>query len=180
MVNNVSHATLGLLPDTMTMFNNTPFSKQIPRPPPVAKPLKNEHIPLLTDYSQDPGPAFWSKFPSSSLPDKVSTPINVDNYRALYLQAKHKLTAPQIANIESVLHDLTHGADSMADADNLPELNLPNAPNMLEIQRAQSFTDVLATFVDRGTVIGPSDEPPFPKFRANQLFTVDQVTGHIS
>ena len=177
MVPTVTHTTLGLIPNTMSqLFTNAPFPTQFKQPIPCDIPLKNATIPLLDDYSKDPGPSFWSHFPSSTNSGKISTPINIDAYRAYYLQTKHKLLPSQINNIENVLHNLVHGADSLADADNLPKLNLPNAPNMLEIRRARNFTDVLGTFVDKATVIGPSDKPPFKNFRVNQLFTVDQ--GH--
>jgi hypothetical protein len=88
-------------------------------------------------------------------------------------QVKHEFTFDQISNYQNVVRDLTHGADSLTTQD-LPGLDMSNSPGMLKQSTAQSFTDILASFVKTGTIIGPLSTPPYPNLRINQLFTVNQ------
>jgi hypothetical protein len=154
-------------------FNNNPFTTRFEPPLQTLKPLKNVHIPLLEDYSVDPGKAFWDIFPSQPLPCQISTPIDVGALSDLVNKVQNKLSVVQLNNCVNVISDLTFGADSMASPE-LPALDLPNSPTMQEPLIAQSFTDTLATFVSQGTMIGPLDTPPFKNFRINQLFSVVQ------
>lgn len=97
MNHNVTHRMLGLFKDSMSSwFTNQPFNKNIKPLLYPLKPIKNLEIPLLQRYDIDPGPEFWSIFPSSPIPSQISTPINIEGLRTLLQQVifRDKLLPP--------------------------------------------------------------------------------------
>ena len=150
----VSHRLLGLCKNTMTdLFTNAGIGKTYAQPEKIVKPLQNPNIPLLDNYKLDPGDSFWDVFPKCPIPSKISCPLDLTKFTEISQSVRQKFTTAQKQNMDMVLQNLEFGADPMADP-NLPGLDLPNSPSMLQQDKARYFTDILASLVKKGTIIG--------------------------
>ena len=69
-----------------------------------------------------------------------------------------------------MLNDLRSGADTLANLDVLPGMISDNHVIYSDVEVCNHLNDNIASWVSKGFVAGPFDEPPFPGFRANPLF----------
>ena len=81
----VTFESLGFPGDSVLLWHsNREFNLEIQKPFSKPKGIKNTEIPLLSDYSSDPGEEFWKYFPFNPLPtDKMNTPIDVNQLENL-------------------------------------------------------------------------------------------------
>ena len=84
------------------------------------KPLKNTEIPILEQYSGDPGGRFWSKFPFNPLPDPFcpNSPIQPEIFERFHEQFAQDLDEAQNLYIGKSVADITYGADSLVALQN--------------------------------------------------------------
>ena len=116
-------------------------------PPP--KQFKQKHpVPVLVNYDSDPGPDFWSKFPSCYATSGKSTicPIKLRNLAwALNYQNKDLL--------EAVCSDLTRGADIGCKGAARRATVSGNADSTREF--GEHVTDAVADWLVSGFAAGP-------------------------
>ena len=67
--------------------------------------LKNAEIPILTDYGGSAGDEFWKKFPRRELPVKVSTRVDVEKFKHLIDEVRHKMSATEVKRAERTVND---------------------------------------------------------------------------
>ena len=178
VLGNVDFHHLGLPGDVFdTWIKKIKFDPQIVESVSTPKPLKNNEIPILENYLDEPNLEFWSKFPSRPLPDKnhPNTPINADMLELEYLLIKENLSLPVRQSVLQTIKNLRHGADSLVDYDKIRPLNDSNASNMGLQKIGSQYTDQLVTMIKKGYVSGPFLESPFPNARINSLFVVEQT-----
>jgi len=134
---------------------------------------KNPEIPVLADYSVDPGNDFWKIFPSSEMPVSVKTKIVVDNLQKELNLAieKGKLTKCQQNRAQKAITSLRQGADSCQKTD-LPACVQPNAKSA--VKNGEAVTDTVATWVKKGFAAGPFKNAPLDGFRVNCLMAIPQ------
>jgi hypothetical protein len=126
---------------------------------------------VLSDYTRDPGKAFWEKFPSNDLPSKISSSINVDNLRFQLILNKNLLTHCQYLRGQHCISNLSNGANSYQKF-SLPSCKVPN--NLSCKKFGREVTDAVAHWVKKGYASGPFSEPPLKRFRANAILAIDQ------
>lgn len=159
-------------------INKERFSLPIKRFKNNEKTLKNTEIPILEDYSKDPGPEFWENFPFTPLPKENSlhTPILVDEFEKEFLNLKDDLIITQCKSILQCIQDLRYGADSLVNEDLLSPLCDSNAKNMSQQKIGSFYTDQLVTMQKKKYISGPFslEDPPIENVRINSLFAVEQ------
>ncbi len=135
--------------------------------------LKFPDIPVLSDYSMDPGDDFWKIFPSKTLPDKPQTKIDIVELEKMVIDVSQKgLFSPtQLARASTVIDNLKKGAPSNQQGD-LPGCFVANAKSTLQYGR--EVTDAVAYWVENGFVAGPFQQPPLLRFRVNPIVAVVQ------
>jgi hypothetical protein len=138
--------------------------------PPWTK--KNPEIPVLEKYDDLPGRVFWELFPHHYPTDLKST-VDVEKLKRYIDQCWGKWTLPQKRTALKAV--------SFLEAKNptpltrpLPGLLEKNAPSAID--NGEFMTDVLATWVKKGFVVGPFDSPPMEGFRGNPLIAAVQKT----
>ena len=94
--------------------------------------LKFPDIPVLSDYSKNPGDKFWKSFPSKDLPDKPQTKIDIEELEKMVLNVSQKgLFSPgQSARASTVIDNLKRGAPSNQKKD-LPGCFVANSKSTL-------------------------------------------------
>ena len=131
--------------------------------------LKNAEIPILTDYGGSAGDEFWKKFPRRELPVKVSTRVDVEKFKHLIGEVRHKMSATEVRRAERTVSDLINGASAFQKSE-LPPLSSVNSKSAED--NGALLTDTIATWVKKGFVAGPFSTPPTAGFRANPLAVV--------
>jgi hypothetical protein len=143
--------------------NRVTWAVQQPDPPvPAPKVFKPKHqLPHILDYTKDPGPEFWEKFPKNLRKSGKST-ICPDK-----LKLRNLAWAVGYKNAETlstVCKDLTDGADIGCRGSARNPTVSSNAPSALEFKG--QVTDSVADWVTAGFAAGPfppSDRPPSAK-----------------
>ncbi len=135
--------------------------------------LKCPEIPILENYSKDPGAGFWQAFPSMALPTKPQTKVNVLELELMVNQVNSSasFSPSQSARACKVLNSLRNGASSH-QKQSLPSCFVNNAKGTVKYGR--EVTDAVAYWVKNGFVAGPFDQPPLPRFRVNPIVAVVQ------
>jgi hypothetical protein len=127
---------------------------------PPAKIFKPKHqLPILADYTVDPGPDFWARFPSNLSRTGKST-ICPDKLRNLAWAVGYN----QLELLEKVCKDLSDGADIGCKGDARNPTFSSNAPSALEFK--EQVTDSIADWVTSGFAAGPfppEQRPPTAK-----------------
>ena len=88
-------------------------------PPPLAQaPLKKKcpEIPALPNYRSRPPNSFWSTFPSQSLPEGISTQINIKVLKAKVANMTGRWTSHQKERAARAIKDLSQGASAFQGA----------------------------------------------------------------
>ena len=85
-----------------------------------------------------------------------------------------KLTDVQKFNMQRTINNMRHGADALIDPSLITPMTDENSKSVLQPEVARHYTDQLATMIKKKFVAGPFDSPPFPNFRTNSLFAVNQ------
>ena len=99
--------------------------------------------------------------------------INVQLLRSLYLKHKRKLDILTIFTIETTLKTLEQGAAPKLTKD-LASISMENSMSI--VAEGAHFTDTLSSWISRGFVLGPFDNPPFDNLRINRILGVRQQT----
>ncbi|MCG8431051.1 MAG: hypothetical protein MJA29_07750, partial [Candidatus Omnitrophica bacterium] len=92
---------------------------------------------------------------------KASTPINIDQLEKEL--AKH----PDRSFVGNLIHGLRYGFDT--GIQQIPQTSL-KCKNLLSARREpEVVTQLLHKELEKGYIIGPFDEPPFPTYRINPI-----------
>lgn len=139
-------------------MNRLAWAVMQPDPPvPPAKIFKPKHqLPVLADYTADPGPTFWEKFPSNLTRVGKST-ICADKLRNLAWTVGYN----QTELLEKVCKDLSDGADIGCKGEARNPSFSSNAPSAFDFK--EQVTDAIADWVASGFASGPfppSQRPP--------------------
>ena len=131
--------------------------------------IKNTEIRILDNYEVDPEYSFWENFPRRSLPEQVSSRVNIKNFKEEIELAKPKMSEMEKKRADKVIKSLSEGADTFLESV-LPPMNTKNAKSAYE--NGAVLTDTIATWIMKGFVAGPFDFPPVEGFCANPLAAV--------
>jgi hypothetical protein len=127
---------------------------------PAPKVFKPKHdLPPVSDYAANPGPAFWSRFPSNYILKGKST-ICPDKLRNLAWSVGFR----DLKLLEQVCKDLTDGADTGCRGEYRNASFSNNAASTYEFQL--QVTDAIADWIKAGFAAGPfnpADRPPGAK-----------------
>ena len=125
----------------------------------------------LSDYSVAPPEVFWDTFPKNSLPEVISSSIDVEQFKKLIRDNSTLLTECEIVRGESCINSLLNGADS-AQNNVLPACHCANAKSSTE--NGPEVTDEIANWCKKKYIAGPFKYPPLPMFRVNSLMAIVQ------
>ena len=168
---------LGISPDAygvsssrLRCWHNTTLvpKKQFKFPRLTAK-LKN-NLPQLKSFVDPTPSSFWEKFPHRPIPNNPTTPIDIDKFKALASSVWHHFSTFQARLCSLVLDDLQLGADPLVNLNVLPGLVSTNPVDLTDLEVCNYLTDSIASWVSKGFVSGPFDDPPFANFRVNPIF----------
>ena len=70
------------------------------------------NIPVLRDYSVDPGEEYWKQFPSRPMPMKPESSIDADKLEVMVKDRKHKMTNHEYIRAMKAVEFLRNGAPS--------------------------------------------------------------------
>ena len=143
-------------------------------PPPLAQaPLKKKcpEIPALPNYRSRPPNSFWSTFPSQSLPEGISTQINIKVLKAKVANMTGRWTSHQKERAARAIKDLSQGASAFQGPP-LPSTVVPNAESAYI--NGEAITDALGAWIKSKIILGPFDQPPVKDFRVNCIMAVVQ------
>jgi len=129
------------------------------------------NIPVLKDYSVDPGEEYWKVFPSRPMPTKAESSIDADKLEVMVEDRKHKMTNHEYTRALKAIEFLRNGAPSHQKS-SLPGCFVKNASSTVKYGRQMS--DNIATWIREGFAAGPFKEPPCENFRVNPLLAVVQ------
>jgi hypothetical protein len=147
------------LPDMPTMLAKPELAK------------KCQEVPTLLDYRRPPPPGFWDVFPSSILPEDISTPVNIERMEALVQEAGVSWTGQQLTRSSKAIRDQKEGASAFQKKP-LPPICVGNAKS--SHTHGEMITDTLAAWTKSGIIKGPFIAPPVQNFRSNSIMAVDQ------
>ncbi len=133
---------------------------------------KNPDIPILSNYQVPPEEHFWKKFPAH-YPREPKRTVNVENLKSYIRRCWPDWTLPQKRTAEKAVAFLEAKLPAPLTT-KLPSLLEKNAPSAID--NGKFITDVLATWVKKGFVARPFDEPPMEGFRGNPLMAAVQKT----
>jgi len=139
-------------------------------PPKIFKP--KVPLPVLEDYTRDPGVEFWREFPANYRPG--SSLISAVKLRGLALG----VGVSDATRLDAVCRDLVLGADiGCRGVYRLPSRS-SNAPSALEFPR--EVTDAVATWVRAGFAVGPFGEEEVPAgAKVNGIMTRPKPNGAV-
>jgi len=132
---------------------------------------KCPELPVLDSYVSSPGPEFWKKFPTRSLPEKLEPIVNVVALQSLVNNFSHLLTSSQKQRAKTVIENLTFGAPSYQKTV-LPSCKVANAK--ITEKYGREITDTIGFWIKEGFVCGPFPSPPLDKFRVNSILAIPQ------
>jgi hypothetical protein len=172
--NPVSRADLGLHKDWDIVEDWLGNSKDIPKSVPLPRPefvLKNVEVPILTNFDCCLGPEFWKIFPSNYPSEMRTGGVDVGKLKILVDLCKDSWTASEKYKARKTIDSLS-GKRPVKLLRDLPSLKEKNAKSALE--NGAAMTDVLATWLKKGFVVGPFDSLPCEGFRSNPLMAAVQ------
>jgi hypothetical protein len=140
-------------------------------PQPGKKPKKFPEIPTLQDYEVLQEGAFWDKFPSRPLPDRVSSSADPDKLEKRLMDLQDKLLASELSRGLKAVDFLRKGA-SVHTIKHLGPCQVPNSK--VAVKYGEEVTDSIASWVKKGFVAGPFISPPLKNFRCNSILAVPQ------
>jgi hypothetical protein len=146
------------------------IAKSVKIPNPEAT-CKNPDVPVLSDYSRKAPDSFWKTFPSNYPETFRQGGVNVKRLKSLAKTCETSWTLAERHVARKAIRKL-EGKDPVVLTRALPEMFEKNAKSAIENRKA--MTDVLATWLKKGFVAGPFDEPPVDGFRANPLMAAVQ------
>jgi type IV secretory pathway VirB4 component len=114
-------------------------------------------LKILDDYSNTASDSYWEEFPKNSLPDTLSCDVNIQNLVLMCNEKEHLLTSKQILRANTCIENLMEGASSL-QKDVLPACFQSNANNT--VTYGKEVADAIASWVSKGFVAGPFDNPP--------------------
>ncbi len=133
--------------------------------PQLSKKLKKfPEIPTLQDYGVLQEGAFWDKFPSRSLPARVSTSADPDKLEEKLKDLKSKLLASELSR--------GFKAVKVNPIRRLGPCQVPNSK--VAVKYGEEVTDSIGSWIDKGFVAGPFVSPPPKNFRCNSILAVPQ------
>ena len=135
------------------------------------KARKFPYIPILDDYSIDPGQLFWNLFPKRQLPKSVTTPIRVNRLKNIIRRNSKNWNKQQRWVAKRALNNIEQGAITKTKV-LLPPIRCKNADSAIIF--GSSVTDTIAEWISAGYVSGPFCHPPLCEFRSNALMAVVQ------
>ena len=141
------------------------------KPAEIKKQPKCPEIPVLPSYKKDPSETFWSKFPYSPFPTKVSSSIDVEALSVYVDKFSDKMSPADVKRAKTVISSLTVGATS-AQIKKLPACFVENPPSTLK--HGKEITDAVGHWVKKEMAAGPFDSPPAGMFRVNSLVAIAQ------
>ena len=133
--------------------------------------LKFPEIPKLDSYEDIPPKSFWKSFPSCPLTEEVKSSIDVERLSVLVESQKLLLLDSELLRARKCIKNFKVGASSHQKTD-LPSCYCKNTNSC--IVHGQVITDTIASWIVKGFVCGPFEEPPLKNFRCNSLMAVDQ------
>jgi len=134
---------------------------------------KNAEIPILPVYNCNPEPEFWDSFPNSKDYFKKRSPVNYKMFRKYVNRCWVGWNRHERAVAKKALRNLRQGAFTRLNR----ELGAQKCRNAKSAEKfGAQMTDTLATWIKRGFVRGPFNEPPGKLFRENPLMAVEQPT----
>jgi hypothetical protein len=140
--------------------------------PQLSKKLKKfPEIPTLQDYGVLQEGAFWDKFPSRSLPARVSSSADPDKLEEKLKDLKSKLLASELSRGFKAVKYLREGA-SVNPIRRLGPCQVPNSK--VAVKYGEEVTDSIGSWIDKGFVAGPFVSPPLKNFRCNSILAVPQ------
>ena len=134
--------------------------------------IDNQEIPELENYEVDPGEDFWKMFPKRDLPKKAETRLNLRNLAKELSKEEINMSKTERKRARRILEDLKKGANAYQKEPALPPVTVQNSKSAFTYGRL--LTDKIATWIKKGFVAGPFDNPPTPGFRANPLAVVER------
>ena len=148
--------------------------------PIAARPEKKKftpsvkEVPMLEDYSKDPGEDFWKVFPvHRNL--RSGTPFKLSVTRLREFAMRARLSCPDMEILEKVIGDITHGADLKVNAGYIPTKG-KNAPSA--IRDGPWVTDAVAKGVLDGIYAGPFRTCP-KMATVNSMQTAPKPNGKV-
>ena len=134
--------------------------------------IENTEIPELASYIVDPGEDFWKIFPRRDLPKRAETRLNVRNLAKELKKEEERMSDTEKRRARQLLEDLTRGAGAYQKEPALPPVTVQNSESAFKYGRL--LTDKIASWIKKGFVAGPFDNPPVPGFRANPLAVIER------
>ena len=149
--------------EEIAIWYEKPFQFGFPDMPPFKKKrTKWDGV----DFGKRATASFWNEFKKQDLPSQPTTSIKIPVLEGLSKKVGGRLTIHQKEGVAETIKNLTEGAPSHQ----LTELKggfMRNASSASE--HGATFTEVLATWLEKGFVAGPFITPPLKEFRANSL-----------
>ena len=151
-------------------WHNTSTAEKLHVPRIGMKNVMKNDLPVLSDYRAPPSDDFWKLFPFRGVPLGPSTPIDVPAFKEIILKCRHRFNNFHDNLSRLVLDDLTFGADTMTQLEYLPPLTCVNPIDLSDSEVCAHLNDQICSWVKKGYVCGPFDDPPLANFRCNPLF----------
>lgn len=138
----------------------------------VVMKVKSPEIEKLQSYVSGAPQAFWEKFPSKELPTVAECEVNVKKLEELIYESKCKFTAAELNRAQRCVENFKNGAGS-SQMD--PPLGGNFSKNAKSAEKHGYYiTDTVATWLKKGYIAGPFDQPPVKDFRVNSLSAIEQ------
>jgi hypothetical protein len=134
--------------------------------------LKKPEIPTLGTYEQILPSEFWKSFPSH-YPTNIKKTVNIELLKRYIAKCWKNWTLPQKCTASRAVAFLEAKIPAPLTTD-LPGIQEKNAPSTTENRDIMTY--VLATWVKKGFVAGPFENPPFENFHENPLMATVQKT----
>ena len=126
---------------------------------------KCPEIHKLESYANNPPETFWNSFPSNFPPRQVRQSVNIDAFKNYIQSCEKDWSIHQKSVASRAVANLEFGTSSPLKY--APSYNAKNANS--SVSNGEMITDTVASWVKKGYVIGPFDEPPFPNFQTSPL-----------
>ncbi len=152
------------------MDSSRDVAKSVQISPPEAI-LKNPEIPGLSDYCVQPNHAFWKVFPTNYPEGPRRNGVNVKALEELIRSCERYWILPEKYAAQKAVARLK-GFLPIKLSKPLPGIKEKNAKSALD--NGAAMTDVLATWLKKGFVAGPFEQPPRAGFRAKPLMAAVQ------
>ena len=118
------------------------------------------------------GQEILGRCPFHPLPSSPTSVINWKLFQAAIDSVSSAMTPTHRELSAQSIFDLKLKANTLVDPSRVPLEIVPN--NTMPAESAAACADQLATMIKQHHVCGPFSDPPFPQFRANPLFIIEQ------